>query len=119
MDATTRTESLEDIANRVAPNGSRAAQMKAAKARAKQAAFTASRPQPEPAEPTQAQQDALSAYIAAREEWEGLRDDIEHGSAEECRAAHQHIRQASVNYDHAGNEARRLGVIEAGRKLFR
>lgn len=43
MDTTQPTETLEQIADRVAPNGNRAAQMKAAKAKAKQAAYTASR----------------------------------------------------------------------------
>lgn len=37
------TETLEQIADRVAPNGSRAAQMKAAKAKAQQAVYAASR----------------------------------------------------------------------------
>jgi multidrug resistance efflux pump len=63
--------------------------------------------------------DALQAYIDAREAWEALRDDIAHGSAEECRAAHQHIRQARINYDTAIVEASQAGVLETGRLLFR
>lgn len=62
---------------------------------------------------------AFDTYIKARETWEGLKDDIDHGSAEECRAAHQHIRQARINYDTATVQARQYGVLDAARRMFR
>jgi cell pole-organizing protein PopZ len=112
-----QAETLEQIADRVAPQGGKQAAMKAAKARAKQAAYQASRPQPEP---TQEQQGAFTEYVAAREEWEGLRDDIAFANSfAEQDAARMKLRAATGRYHTARKEAERLGILEDARRLFR
>lgn len=106
------TETLEEIANRIAPNGARAAQMKVAKARAKLAVQAATAP-------TREQQAALSAYIAAREERDGLRDDLTWGDVAAQNAAVAQLAAANTALGQAINDARRLGVLEIGRRMFR
>ena len=72
------------------------------------------------AEPTQEQQDALRAYIATREEVEGLRDDIYFANSfAEKDEASAKLGAARSAYAQATREATRLGVIEVGRALFR
>lgn len=70
-------------------------------------------------EPTAEQGAALQAYIEAREEVEGLRDDIRYGSDAEIDAALAGIYPAREAYAIARAEAERLGVLETGRRMFR
>ena len=66
-----------------------------------------------------AQSAALAEYIAAREEWEGLRDDIAFANsfAEKDAAAAQ-LPAAQSRYGAALREADRLGVLAVGRRMF-
>jgi hypothetical protein len=70
-------------------------------------------------EPTIEQQAAFTEYIAAREEWEGLRDDIAFGNsfAEQDEAATK-LTPATARYGRARKEADRLGILAEVRRLF-
>lgn len=71
-------------------------------------------------EPTAEQSAALTAYIAAREEVEGLRDDIYFANSfAEKDEASAKLGAARSAYAQATREATRLGVIEVGRRMFR
>ena len=60
------------------------------------------------------------AYIDAREEVEGLRDDIHFGcSFAEQDEASAKLGPARAAYAAATREAERLGVLETGRRMFR
>lgn len=71
-------------------------------------------------EPTAEQGAALQAYIDAREEVEGLRDDMYFTNvfAEKDEAAAK-LGPARAVYAQATREAERLGVLETGRRMFR
>jgi hypothetical protein len=70
-------------------------------------------------EPTAEQTQALTAYIAAREEWEGLKDDIRWGSFREANEARRNLSNASNAYRLARDNASIVGVLSVGRSMFR
>lgn len=68
---------------------------------------------------TPEQSAALMAYIAAREEWEGLRDDIQWGGFREANEARRTLSAASAAYHAARDNAAAFGVLSVGRSMFR
>lgn len=63
---------------------------------------------------------ALTEYIAAREEWEGLRDDIYFANSfAEKDEASAKLGPATARYGAARKEAERVGVLDIGKRLFR
>jgi hypothetical protein len=70
-------------------------------------------------QPTIEQQAAFAEYIAAREEWEGLRDDIAFGNSfAEQDAAAAKLTLATARYGWARKEADRFGILAEVRRLF-
>lgn len=70
-------------------------------------------------EPSAEQSNALTHYIATREEVIGLADDLRYGSEMERREASEKISGARVAYYLAEREADRCGVLQIGRSMFR
>lgn len=70
-------------------------------------------------EATAEQAAALAAYIDARENHQALLDDLHYGSTLERIEARKQLPAATLAKIEAHNEAHRLGVLQAGRNIFR
>ena len=75
--------------------------------------------EPAPAAPPDNAGDILAAYIAAREERDGIRDDIHWGSYSERAAALPQLAAANWALHLAQQAAAEAGVLAQGRALFR